>query len=291
MVSFDGQDLAAESALSLRNADTKSGAAGLRWASGALLSIAWVSAAIFALYIVAFYAGAVADGAAKRWNETLPRLYEPDAMVATIGMGAHFITGAILLLLGPIQLIRAVRESMPRLHRWLGRLYVAAALIAGLGGLVFIAVNGTVGGTPMNVGFGLYGALVVVAAVEAIRHARARRFDEHRAWAIRLFALVVGSWLYRMDYGFWKMLAHGAGHTKTFDGPFDVVMTFFFYVPNLIVAEVFIRARHLWTRRSIRLGATFVFSGATALLGLGTYYFTAYHWGPSIVARVLGRSF
>jgi hypothetical protein len=34
MVSFDGQDLAAESTLSPGNRDSKSGAAGLRWAAG-----------------------------------------------------------------------------------------------------------------------------------------------------------------------------------------------------------------------------------------------------------------
>ena len=95
-------------------------------------------------------------------------------------------------------MIGAVRESVPRLHRWLGRFYVLTALITGLGGLVFIALKGTIGSTPMNVGFSLYGALTVLAAVETIRHARARRFAQHRAWAIRLFALAIGSWLYRM---------------------------------------------------------------------------------------------
>src|SRR3954468_14608865 len=168
------------------------------------LSIVWISAAIFGLYIVALYAGAVSDGAPERWNESLPRLYEPYEMLATIGIGAHFMTGTILLLLGPIQLIRTGHESAPWLHRWLGRLYGFAALVTGLGGLAFIARKETIGGMPMSVGFSLYGALMVVAAVETVRHARARRFDEHRAWAIRLFALAIGSWLYRMDYGLWQ---------------------------------------------------------------------------------------
>ena len=286
MTSFDGRDLA-EPALS-RVTDDESSAAALRWASRALVSIVWISAAIFGLYIVAFYAGAVSDGTPDRWNESLPRLYEPHEMLATVGIGAHFATGTVVLLLGPIQLIRAVRESVPRLHRWIGRLYVFAALITGLGGLAFIALKGTIGGTPMNVGLSLYGALTVVAAVETIWHARARRFDKHRAWAIRLFALAIGSWLYRMDYGIWRMLAHGAGHTPAFDGPFDVVMAFFFYVPNLIVAEAFIRARKFGTRPAIKLGAALLLSCATVFLAVGTYYFTAYHWGPSIMTRVLG---
>lgn len=289
MASFDGGEVAVERILGRVSDDSESVAAS-RWAVRALVSVAWISSAIFGLYIVAFYVGAVSDGTPDRWNEALPRLYEPHELLATIGIGAHFATGTVLLLLGPIQLISAVRESVPRLHRWLGRLYVLTALITGLGGLAFIALKGTIGGTPMNMGFSLYGALTVLAAVETIRHARARRFAQHRAWAIRLFALAIGSWLYRMDYGIWKMAANGTGHTRAFDGPFDVVMAFFFYVPNLIVAEAFIRNRQLRTRLTAKLGAAVLLSGATILLAVGTYYFTVYHWGPTIMERMLGSS-
>jgi Predicted membrane protein (DUF2306) len=271
-----------------RKEDDKGSAATLRWATRALVSIVWISAAIFGLYIIAFYAGVAFDGAIDQWNAALPRLYEPDTPFATIGIGAHFAAGAIVLVLGPIQLIGAVRARAPWLHRWTGRVYVVAALASGLGGLAFIAVKGTIGGAWMNVGFSLYGALVVVAAVATIWRARQRRFAEHRAWAIRLFALAIGSWLYRMDYGFWRMIANGAGHTATFDGPFDVVMAFFFFLPNLIVAEIFIRAPQLlWSRPVARLGAALAFCGASAFLALGTYYFTAYYWGPQIMKRVL----
>jgi hypothetical protein len=284
---LDGQHIAAAPMLARASADA-SGAPTLRWASRALVAVVWISAIFFGLYILAFYAGAVADGVPQRWNDALPRLYEAQERVATLGIGVHFATGTILLLLGPIQLISAVRARVPRLHRWCGRVYVATALITGLGGLAFIAMKGTIGGTPMNIGFSIYGALTVVAAVEAFRHARARRFEQHRAWAIRLFALAIGSWLYRMDYGIWRMLAHGAGHTKTFDGWFDVVMAFFFYVPNLLVAEAFIRWRQLRAGAAAKLGATLVLTAATVLLAVGTYYFTLYHWGPSIMARLPG---
>jgi len=42
-------------------------------------------------------------------------------------------------------------------------------------------------------------------------------------------------------YGIWLKGLGGASHTGTFDGPFDMTMSFFFYVPNLLVAEYFIR--------------------------------------------------
>ncbi len=259
-------------------------------AAVALVTTVWISATLFGLYILAFYAAALADGDMLAWNHVLPGLYQPEQRAATIGIGLHFAAGGIILVLGCVQLVAAVRSRYPALHRWLGRVYAAAALVAGLGGLTFIAVSGTIGGTVMDIGFGLYGALMVIAAVQTVRHARAKRLETHRAWALRLFALAIGSWLYRMDYGFWFLLADGAGHTPSFDGWFDSLMAFWFYVPNLVVAEIFIRGRLATTHPALRVAAAAALTAATGFLMLGTYFFTAKQWGPAILARVLGPS-
>ncbi len=258
----------------------------LRWAGIALVATVWVSATLFGSYILAFYAGAIADGEMEKWNGILPRIYESDYPAATAGIGLHFATGGIILVLGCIQLMEGIRNRYPAFHRWIGRIYVAASVLAGIGGLTFIAFKGTIGGTVMNIGFSLYGILMILAAVQAFRHAYARRIEQHRAWALRLFALAIGSWLYRMDYGFWLLLADGAGHTNTFSGPFDRVMAFFFYIPNLLVAEAFIRARKPTTVPALKIGAALILAGATAFLCLGTYYFTKFYWGPAILERV-----
>lgn len=110
----------------------------------------------------------------------------------------------------------------------------------------------------------------------------------HRAWALRLFALAIGSWLYRMDYGFWLLLTDGAGHTRDFRGPFDLVMAFWFYVPNLLVAQAFIGARRVTATPAMRMAAAGVLAAATGFLLLGTYFFTRYYWGPAILERVTG---
>lgn len=260
----------------------------LRWTGIGLVATVWASAGLFGLYILAFYAGALADGEMEAWNEVIPRLYEPETAAANAGMGLHFAAGGIILILGCIQLIQAVRVRFPALHRWLGRVYVAASLLAGLGGLVFIAAKGTLGGLVMDIGFSLYGLLMILAAVETFLHARAGRMEAHRAWALRLFALAIGSWLYRMDYGFWMMLADGAGHRGDFRGPFDRVMSFFFYLPNLLVVEIFLRARRVSASPALRLTAATVLAGASGFLLLGTYYFTKIYWGPAILDRLPG---
>jgi hypothetical protein len=264
------------------------GGLALTWSIRALVATAWISTALFGLYILAFYAAAALNGDLARWNEGLPRLYETDTPLATSGIGLHFAAGGVILALGCIQFIAPLRARYPRVHRWIGRVYVLAALCAGVGGLTFIFAKGTIGGATMDLGFGLYGALTVLAAAQAYRYARARDFRRHRAWAMRLFALAIGSWLYRMDYGFWFMLTEGAGHQEDFRGAFDMFMDFFFYIPNLLVVELLLRTRYETAGRAVRLSlaATFIF--ATLFLAVGTYFFTRHYWGPAILESIAG---
>lgn len=262
-------------------------AAALQWAGIALAGVVWISSAIFGAYILAYYGGAIPARTMEQWNATLPALYEPHTPVASFGMGLHFFAGATLLLLGPVQLVGEIRRQAPAIHHWIGRLYALAAFAAGVGGLTFIALKGTVGGMMMNVAFAAYGVLMVLAAVETVRHAMARRIEVHRAWAIRLFALAIGSWLYRMGYGlfFAIMGSEDPGHTAAFDGWFDYVMDWAFFVPPLIVAEMFIRARRSGASTAGRVGATVVLAAGAGLVAFATFFFTVIGWGPAILMR------
>lgn len=262
--------------------------AALHWSATLLVILSWISGAIFGAYILAFFGGTAFYGAPERWNESLPALHDARAPLATLAIGSHFITGGILLLLGPVQLIGAVRAAVPALHRWLGRLYVLAAGLAGLGGLGFILSRGTIGGLVMSTGFGLYGALMVLSSVQAYRHAHAGRYELHRAWAIRLFALTVGSWLYRMEYGFWFLAVGRIGHASDFSGWFDAFMAFFFYVPNLMVAELFIRSRQARSGPALTLSAAAVLLAASAFVLVATWFFTMRYWGPGMVSGLTG---
>jgi len=265
---------------------TVASARALQLTARVLTTTVWISAALFGLYILAFYAAALLDGNIANWNKGLPRLYESHTPVATAGIGLHFAAGGIILALGCIQFVGSIRSHYAAVHRWIGRVYVTAAFLAGIGGLTFIAAKGTIGGTTMDVGFGIYGVLTGAAAIETYRHARARRLDIHREWAMRLFALAIGSWLYRMEYGFWFLLADGAGHADDFSGTFDKVMAFFFYVPNLLVVEALIRAPRTRMSTTARWATTAALAFATIFLVLGTYFFTRHYWGPEILARI-----
>ena len=155
--------------------------------------MSWFSAAVFGLYIAAFYMIALPTHQVGHWNAYLPGLHDKNYLVSVAAMALRLAARGVILLLGPIQLIDARRRRWPAFHRWAGRIYVTTSAVAGAGGLAFILGNGTIGGTVMNIGFGIYGTLMALAAFQTYRHAVKREFGLHRAWGIRLFALAIGS--------------------------------------------------------------------------------------------------
>ena len=93
---------------------------------------------------------------------------------------------------------------------------------------------------------------MMLSAVMAYVHARAKRFDVHRAWAIRLFAMVLGSWIFDLEYRAWEDLTGGIGMGKDGAGAFDYAINYLFFVPNLLVAEFFIRNKHKRLAQHVR---------------------------------------
>lgn len=251
--------------------------------SKVLLITVWTSSFIFGLYILANYAAAYFENDLLRWNNVLPEIYDPRQPNASVGIGLHFAAGGLILVLGAIQLIETIRRRFPRLHHWTGRLYILLSVIVSVGGLSFIAIKGTVGGIVMDIGFGLYGALMLLAAIQTIRFAVARKILDHQAWAWRLYALAIGSWLYRMDYGLWLILTDWVGHTDEFDGWFDHIMAFFFYIPNLIIVELMVRARSHKSNSKLQTIASAAMIAASALLVVATWGFARVAWLPAII--------
>jgi len=266
--------------------------ATLRWSIRALTAVAWSSMAIFALYIAAFFGGQMLADKPEGWNQALSDLFKPNQPLRNLSIGAHFATGIVLLLLGPLQFIEVIRKKATWFHRTIGSLYSGAAILAGMGGLAFIVLGGTVGGIVMSIGFAGYGLAMAVCGVMTPFAAIRQRFDAHRAWVIRLFSLAIASWLYRMEYGFLFALLDGAGHQSDFRGTVDYVMAFAFYLPNLIVAEVIIR-RPLGTWPvAAQRGLALILALLTTLLAVGSAFFVLEIWWPEILTHgpaLLGR--
>lgn len=100
---------------------------------------------------------------------------------------SHIFLGSIVLLAASLQVWPWLRQNHPRVHRWTGRTYVAALVPASI--CVIIIGPMTDRGPNAIVANTVLGVLWLVCTVRGFRAARARRFDEHREWMLRSFAL------------------------------------------------------------------------------------------------------
>lgn len=84
-----------------------------------------------------------------------------------------------------------------------------AGFMAGVGGMSFILARHN--GGAAHVAFAIWGTVMMLSAVVSDVHARARRFDLHHAWAIHLFAMALGSWVFDLECRAWEDLTGGIG--------------------------------------------------------------------------------
>jgi len=215
-----------------------------RWVGRLFYIATLLGLGVFGSYILLRGAGTTSLNFGQ-WNALVSGLPMQTAAewVANIGIGMHFFMGAVLVLAWPILLSSRIRVHHRAVHRWTGRVYVSAGLLAGVGGMSFILAHHN--GSAAHIAFAVWGAMMMLSAVMAYVHARAKRFDLHRAWAIRLFAMVLGSWIFDLEYRAWRDMTGGVGMgTDQGPGPFDYAINYLFFVPNLLVAEYFIRNKH-----------------------------------------------
>ena len=180
--------------------------------------------------------------------EALGRLFHPGAALSNLAIYAHMITGAVITATVPLQLLPVLRRRAPRLHRISGYTLATTSVFTGLAGLLYIALQGTVGGPWMSGWFALYGALMILAAASTVYYAIDKDFTRHRRWALRLMVLAVGSYLYRLHYGLWFATTGGIG-VEDFHGPFDRAMVWAFYLPYLALLELWFAGERRLSRR------------------------------------------
>jgi Predicted membrane protein (DUF2306) len=148
----------------------------------------------------------------------------------------HAGFAATALILGPFQFVRSLRQARPWLHRWVGRTYAVCSLVAGAAGLVL--AFGARTGLVSTAGFGCLGALWIAATTLAWRAALGRRFAEHRRWMIRSYAMTFAAVTLRIYLPFAFVSPWG------YDNAYRAI-SFLAWVPNVIVAELYLRRRPL----------------------------------------------
>jgi uncharacterized membrane protein len=155
------------------------------------LAIMAVLAAGVALYSLRYY-GALTDS----WLDVDSNIR---AVITQVPIQAltHMLIAPVALLLGPFQFFPGLRANYPKVHRWSGRVYVAACVVAGIGGLA--TAPSASGGPVAGLGFGILAVLWVSTTLGAWRAAVQRQFALHRLLMRFSYAMTFGAVTLRLQ--------------------------------------------------------------------------------------------
>jgi len=159
-----------------------------------------------------------------------------DNRLRTGWLVVHAVCGATALLVGPWQFWAKLRARAPRVHRWLGRAYGVGCILGGISG-VMLALGASTG-IVSTFGFGLLGIAWVHTTAQGWRTAMQRDFRWHRVWMIRSFALTLAAVTLRIYIPLSFFFPFG------FENSYRAI-SFLCWVPNLLVAELYLRRRGL----------------------------------------------
>jgi hypothetical protein len=149
-------------------------------------------------------------------------------------LDVHIAGAATALLVGWLQVSPPIRRRWPGLHRRTGRIYVVACLVGGVGGLVL--AFGATAGPVATAGFGSLAVLWIAVNLLGWRAAMARRFEAHRRWMLRSWALTLAAVTLRL-----YMLALPALGIDGLEG--YRAISFLCWIPNLLIAEAWLARR------------------------------------------------
>jgi hypothetical protein len=151
--------------------------AAFRWTGRVFYIAALSGMVVFGAYILLRSTGATFQNF-HQWKDVIAGTgaLPPADWIAGLGIGLHYFMGAVLVLAWPILFSSRIRVRHRVLHRWTGRVYVTAGLLAGVGGLSFILAKHD--GGAAHIAFAIWGSVMMLSAAMAYVHARARRFEQ-----------------------------------------------------------------------------------------------------------------
>lgn len=252
------------------------GASGKLW-----FLVAAAGQGAFVYFLLAFYGRRTLAGDYPAWNDKpLIDGYIAGDTAGNVMFIAHALLAAVVTVGGLIQMVPVVRRRAAMLHRWNGRVFLVIALFMALGGIWLTNVRGTQLSSISAAAITVNGILILIAATFAWRLALARRFAEHRIWAMRTFLLVNGVWFLRVAIMAWVLLNQGpVGMNQTLSGPADVGLVFGCYLVPLAVLEVYLRAQRS-NAFAFKLAAALLVVVMTGIMAVGIFGTVAIMWGP-----------
>lgn len=237
-----------------------------------------IGQSLFVLHIVSFYGRTTLAGDFAAWNKILYVGYVSGDAMGNGVLGLHLAMAAMITFAGLLQLIPQIRQRIPTFHRWVGRVYIPAAFLAGASAFYLVLIRGgVIGDTTQHVTVLLNGLLIMICAAMALRYALARDFTVHRRWALRLFLVVSGVWFFRVGLFFWVLVNHGpvGFDDRKFEGPFLTFLSFAQFLLPLAVLELYLLAQ----RRASPVGRYAVAAALivlTVVMAIGIFAYTMF---------------
>lgn len=190
-----------------------------------------ILAAGVALYSLRYY-GVIVDS----WLDVDPKIR---AVVTQVPIQAlmHMLIAPVALLLGPLQFFPGIRAKYPQAHRWSGRVYVVACVVAGTGGLATSPYAS--GGPVAGLGFGILAVLWIGTTLGAWRAAVQRQFALHRLLMRFSYAMTFGAVTLRLQIPIGFALGFSSYSAMS------VWLAYTSWVPNLIVVALYSMAQAL----------------------------------------------
>jgi len=144
----------------------------------------------------------------------------------------HVATAIPPLALGMFAFAKGIRNASLRAHRWIGTIYCVTIWISAITGILLALANQN--GVLAKMGFGCLGVAWFSTTYLAYKTGRAKNIVSHRRWMIRSYAVTLAVVSIRpmfllppplgLDFSIWYVMA-----------------TWLCWVPNLILAETYIR--------------------------------------------------
>jgi uncharacterized membrane protein len=251
-------------------------------AAGLWFVVATLGQWAFAWFIVAFFTPPLISGDLPALNDK-PHItgYVPGDHVGNLQLLLHVYLGAAVTFAGVLQLVPALRRRWPALHRWNGRLFLVAAVVATLSGFYLTLVRGSQLNLASTISISLNGVLILLFAALAWRSARRRDFTAHRRHALRAYLLVNGVWFLRIGMMLAGLGLSLFGYTLSYDSAVFVAISVLSWIAPIAFLQLYLAAE-AGSRHAFRYAVAALFvvlSLLTAAAGLAAAIFM---WWPRL---------
>lgn len=156
-----------------------------------------------------------------------------NSVVWKIAFFTHIYFGGISLLVGWSQFSKRIRGKRLKVHRLLGKIYVVAVLLSSISGL-YVAIFAN-GGIVSQLGFSFLAVGWFYTTINAYTTIKKKQVEKHKKWMIRSYALTLAAVTLRLWMPILPSLL-----SISFEDAY-IIISWLCWVPNTIIAEIYIR--------------------------------------------------